>query len=321
MAYGANQRILAEHFNNFVGISSTAGNPLAAYSTSPGPTNLKVGAIWGIGHGQWGYGRSTPVITNVDIGGRITATNWNNLVTINNSIAAKTGSSITNYVPINAGNRIAHLANLVSNISTLNTNRFNTVSRVFSPALLTNTRATNWNSVITSTINCTFANGNIARYFFNSGSEILIRVRHNSTFTSQDQQWNTFLSNNVGDIYLGPTGTRQVAASPGGVIGPSIGYWNLPGSLTSIYDRTFGSGVYSNDLNCRIRVTRVGAANQAGLGDNGNVIQFEVRLTDNHTGIGDNIQGGQTTVQIFTNTNNASFTPTGTSSVTLVSGF
>lgn len=321
MTYGANQRILAEHFNNFAGVSNTPGNPLAAYPNIPASLTNKVGALWGVGSGSWGYGRSTPVITNVDIGGRITATNWNNLVTINNNIATKTGVAITNYVPINAGDRIAHLAALEANIATLNNNRFSSSSRVFSPALLTNTRATNWNTFIDSTINCTYADGNIARYFFNSGSEILVRVRHNSSLTLQDSNWNTFLSTQVGDIYVGPNYTRQTASSLGGITGAGFGYWNMTGSLTGVFDRSAGTGVYSGQLRCRISIARVGATNVSGNSDNGNVMQIQVRLDDNYAGLGDNIQGGQTTVQIFTHTNNSIFTPTGTSSVTLVSGF
>lgn len=328
MTYGLNQRILAQHFNDFVGTSSVAGNPLAAYSSSPASTSNRIGAIWGIGNGQWGWGRTTPAISNVNIGGRVSAENWNSLVTINNNISTRTGTPITDYAPISTGDKIAFLQNLTANITSLNNNRFAAVSKTLTGAVYTNTRATNWNTTIVSRFNCIFNTGELARLFFNTGGEILVRVRHNSNLTLQDQNWNTFLSTNVGDIYIGPTGTRQVASVPGGTIATTRGYWSLDTNLANagatVFNRVAGPGfapVYVGNLSCTIKAIRIGATNLSGNADNGNTIQIEVTLADNYTGLGDNIQGNQTVVQIFSNRSTTLFTYTGINSVIPIVNF
>lgn len=324
MAYGPAQQILSEDFNNIVGVSNTPGNALGPYPSEAAATN--VGGLYGVGRGSFGYGRTTPALTNTTQGSVIRASQWDALVNINNIIATKTGTTITNYAPISVGNRITFLSNLQANISTLVANRFNSPTRVLSAVKVTATRVANWGSgasaTIDATVNATFPSGDAARYFFNSGSEILLRVRHGSTATPQDSAWNTFLSTQVGDIFFGPNGTRQEASSPGGTIATTLGYWNPLGpTLTNIFTRTAGTGVYSGSLVATIQAARVGAANVGGNGDNGVTIQFRVILTDNYTGPGDFVTGNQTTFRVFDNVNTAGFTPVGTTSVTIVNAF
>jgi len=325
MAFGASQRVLSVDYNNIIGNSNTAGDALGPYSSEPAATN--VGGLYGIGYGSIGYGRTTPALTNAKQGGRILASQWNNLVSINNIVATKTNTTITDYTSVTTvGHRIQFLTNLQSNITTLINNRFNTPSRVLSAVKITVTRAASWGSggstTINATVNAVFPSGNAARYFFNSGSELLLRLRHNSTATAQDSSWNTFLSTQVGDIYFGANGTRQVASSPGGTVATTLGYWTpLSATLTNIFSRTSGTGPYSGLSTVTMQAARVGAANVNGNGDNGTTVQFKVTLTDAYAGFGDFITGGQTVLQVFDNTNNAGFTPVGTTSVTLVDGF
>ena len=339
MTYGVNQRILAQHYNNFVGISNSFGDPLTFYGTSPGLTENRLGAIWGLGHGRWGWGRSSPPITNVNPGQRISAANWNGMIEIIRNIAQRTGTTIS-YNDLASGDRIRALESLQSDIVLLNNNRFNSATRTLSSQVYSNTRNTNWNQTIVSRFNCVFNNGDEARYFFNSGGEILVRVRHNSNFTPQDQNWNNFLTNFVGDIFIGANGTRQVVpaitGNPGGSIATTRGYWTLDTVLANpgatVFNRTGASDIsspaypqfyfpYSGNLVCTIKAIRPGLANINGNGDNGNTIQIEVTLSDNYMGPADNIQGGQTTVQIFSNRSTAIFTAQGVVSVTPIESF
>lgn len=324
MTYAQSQPILSTDFNNIVGVSNTPGSALGPYSSEAAATN--VGGLYGVGRGSFGYGRTAPTLATTSQGGVIRAAEWNALVTINNTIATKTGTTITNYAPITTGNRVAFLTNLQANISTLVTNRFNSPTRALSAVKVTATRVANWGfggaTTINAVVNATFPSGDAARYFFNSGSEILLRVRHGSTATPQDLNWNTFLSTQVGDIFFGANGTRQVASTPGGTVATTLGYWTpLGATLTNIFTRTAGTGAYSGGLVATIQAARVGAANVAGNGDNGVTIQFSVSLTDNHTGSGDLVAGNQTTFQVFDNLNTAGFTPVGTTSAIIVTQF
>lgn len=318
MAYAKGSKILAADYNGFVGTPASGTNALGAFASEAAATG-KIGAIWGVGYGRWGYGQTSPALTTVASGSKVLASNWNNLVTINNNIATRTGTTITNYATISSGNKINHLTNLAADINTLNTNRSNNGGGTW-VLLGSNTRTTTWNSSIDATATVAFSTGDLARYWFNSGSTIMIRIRHNSTATTQDTDWNTFLSTQVGDIYIWTESTGQSASSPGGTLNNNLGYWDLTATNQTVFTRTAGTGAYSGDLVCTIQVARNGAANVAGNGDNGSAINIYVLLTDNHTGFQDILQGA-TIVEIWGYRNTAIFTPASPATVTFSNTF
>jgi hypothetical protein len=219
----------------------------------------------------------------------------------------------------------ADLSALQSLASTLDTNRANFApsgEMSVSPNVYSNTRATDWgfgvSNTITSTFSVSWADEDHARWFFNAGGQIRVRLNHSNTTTPQDTAWAN---------YLTAIGTLQIAASAcsvsGGTIGQSpasFGYFGLTGTDQTLFHSTDTTGgAYSaNNFNLQAHATGI-----VGLhGGNGSAIQISVSLQDAHTNSVyyiDTVHSGTTvTVDIFRSTNNVS---TVLPSVALVSSF
>ena len=319
MAWRVRGLVRADDYNSFIGNPTTGNNALSGFSGVTAAQNT-LGGLYGAGYGDRGYGQTFPTLTRVSKGQIIDNTQWDNLGDIIDLIDLKQGNLLPDYGDIVDGERIVYFSDLVSNISSLDANRFRTPSRVFTGVRGQNIRSNAWGGGVNSidvTCDMIFANGNNARYFFNSGSEILVRVRHNSSATAQDSQWNNFLSNQVGDIYVGYNYIRQVAGSPGGLTNATLGYWNLSNTDNLFFTRSGGAGVYSGDLACNMRIQRIGSSNVSGLMDNGNTFRVSISLTDSFTSaFQDSVSGGSTIVQIYEHKNNVPWQPVGASSVT-----
>ena len=320
MTYLKGNLIDVSDFNNLVGTPASGTNALSKF-TSEATANGKLGAIWGVGYGKWGWGQTTPALSIVEKGHVFSASNWTNMYQILSNVSQKTGVSITNQTGITKGNEVKVLPNLASNISAVSSSRYNTTSTVDSSVLGSDTRTTTWNSTIDNVAQITFGSGDLARYFFNSGSSIIVRIRHNSTTSLQDTEWNSFLLNSVGDIIIGP---ESVSSTKTGATITNIGYWNSSTTYQTIYYRTSPGGYYAYSyagaFRCTVQIARIGANNVSGSGDNGSSVGIRVLLEDNHTGASDLIQGS-TVVQILARRNNAVFTPAAPSSVLFTNTF
>lgn len=281
MAYGTGQRIAAQDLRDFSGSPTSGNNALTAHPNVASAQD-KAGALWGVGYAQRGYGQTSPSLTLPDSGDRVTAADWNSLFTIMDNLAAHQGSSITSR-SVSPGDRIAEFANLGTDLQTLDANRFDAAGGWSWTLLATDTRSSTWSSTIGSEAAIAWASGDEARYFFNAGGRILLRPRHPVTSTPQDSNWNSILANRVGDINIYAIMADQTSASnPFGTI-TSIGYYGSAGFFQNVYDGTnIGTGAYSsNDVLIQIR--RSSAADVSGNGDNGDVINIRIFLSDEHT--------------------------------------
>lgn len=236
-----------------------------------------VNAIWGTGAGNYGYGQSTTLST-VAAGGTVTATQWADLVNRISSIGSHTGVTITSRTAPVAGNTIAILNNVATDLSNLFTNRANAVSSgsTISPATGTWWQATNtpnsaWTITTTHTIN--FANANAARYFFNSGGLIKWDVAKTSTGTEADTEWNDLATTLTGIIYLSGANTSHTIngtaytgiTKSGGTGSPTTlatttGFYNLTTTATTVYDQFADTAPYTGD---HIRVQMAVNSNSA----------------------------------------------------------
>jgi len=90
MAYTADDKILAEHYNLFVAGSGTFG------SFSHAVANINT--VWGEGNNDKGYGQSTILTQNV-IGSTVTATQWSTLMTRLLSASDHQTGTITDRLP------------------------------------------------------------------------------------------------------------------------------------------------------------------------------------------------------------------------------
>ena len=165
-----------------------------------------INKVWSTGTGDSGWGQTA--ISTVSAGGTVTATQWATLVANLATAGQQTSSTLTSRTQPVAGNTIAILANVATDINTITQNRGNaaasgTTIGTFSGAVSKTTATGSGQSAwtITFTHTCTFASADAARYFFNAGGLVKIMFGKSSTGTDHDPDWNTF-AGQCGNIFL-----------------------------------------------------------------------------------------------------------------------
>lgn len=225
-----------------------------------------VGNIWSTGSGDKGYGEAA--ISNVATGGTITATNWATLVNNLAAIANHQNTSITSRTAPTAGNVVQILANVATDINTITNNRGNaaasgseivTFSGTTSKTSGTGSGGSAWTITFTHTV--TFASADAARYFFNAGGIVRLRVAKSSTGTQADTEWNDLAGtlmneirlvgrvNSASQVIAGVTYTGVNKTSGSGT--PSThatttGWYTLTTSDTNLYQQFADTSPYTN---------------------------------------------------------------------------
>ena len=246
MTYSAGNIILAADYNGFV-------------STNVG---ANVNNVWSTKYGQ-------TALSNVAALGTVTATQWATLNTTISSLGAHQGTAITSRTNPVAGNTIAILSNLNTDITNINTNFANAASQgtqysawtgSASKTTSTGSGGAAWTITFTQTV--TFANTTAATNFFNAGGLIKTQFSKTSTGTSEDTEYNAFVNNvcaNVGVYLSGATTTHTIAGvaytgttARGGTGTPSTlatttGYFNLTGTPVSLYKQFDAGAAYSSN--------------------------------------------------------------------------
>jgi hypothetical protein len=310
MTYTAGSLIEAADYNGFV--SNNVG--------------ANVNVIWSTGAGSAGYGQTA--IANVAVGGTVTATQWASLVNTLANIGSHQGTTLTSRTPPVAGNVIAILANVATDLGSCFTNRGNaaasgttvgTFSGTTSKTTATGSGGTAWTITFTHTV--TFASANAARFFFNAGGLIRLLYGKTSTGTDHDPDWNTLAGQCGGIFFTGRvasttntiagqayTGTTRIGGTGGTqtTLATTTGFYNLtPGAAaTTIFQLNNASAPYTPEF---IRT-------QVALNAGGTILTFTTVWSDDGTsaaGTTANISGG-------TATTSPSTTITGTAPTTLL---
>jgi hypothetical protein len=267
MSYAQFGLIEATDFNNLVG-----GNPV----TSSG----KLNTVWATGGTNAGYGQTA--VANVTVGGTVAATDWANLVNRTSNSASHQGTSITSVTAPSAGGTVTYLSAIPTNLTTIYGSRLNAATQG-STTSNTATYASTWSSAITFTHTATFANGDAARYFFNSGGQLAVTCSHPSG-TGINLLLNN-LASNIGTVVLSaPTsGAVTIAGTSyngitkvgGGGNSPTVstnsGYYALTTSNVTAFTQTASTGP-SGYLSTFIRVIIKSNGTQGSNGDAGSVI-------------------------------------------------
>ena len=267
MSYAQYGLIEATDFNNLVG-----GNPV----TSSG----KLNTVWATGGTNAGYGQTA--VANVSVGGTVAAADWANLVNKTSNSASHQGTSITSVTAPSAGGTVTYLSAIPTNLTTIYTSRLNAATQG-STTSNTATYASTWSSALTFTHTATFANGDAARYFFNSGGQLAITCSHPSG-TGINLLLNN-LASNIGTVVLSaPTsGAVTIAGTSyngitkvgGGGNSPTVstnsGYYALTTANVTAFTQTASTGP-SGYLSTFIRVIVKSNGTQGSNGDAGSVI-------------------------------------------------
>ena len=269
MSYAQYGTIQALDFNTLVG-----GNPV----TSSGTLN----AVWATGGTTAGYGQTA--VANVSAGQTVASNQqWGNLVTATASSASHQGTSITAVTAPVSGGAITYLSAIPSNLTTIYNSRLNAATQGATTAN-TAVYGSTWSTAITFTHTVTFANGDAARYFFNSGGQLKVTCSHANSTAGINLLLNN-LASNVGTVVLSsPTsGAITVAGTSyngvtkigGGGNAPTIstntGYYALTTSNATIFTQTASTGP-SGYLGTFIRMIAKSNGTQGSNGDAGSVI-------------------------------------------------
>lgn len=266
MTYAKNQLIEASDFNNLVG-------------NSPGTTANQLNTVWAVGGGGAGYGQ-TPV-ANVAADSTIGNAAWDSLINTAANAALHQASSITTISPPQTDDTIAFLTPLVTNLTTLYTRRFNAVAQSTTSATSVVNTLSTWVDKLIITHTVSFANGDAARYFFNSGGQLAINCSHSNTATAINSLFNG-LASNVGTVVISAmnSGSANIAGTTyngitkigGGGNAPTIsqnsGYFAQTTSNVTTFSQTVSGSFYASSF---ISVVTKTNGTQGTNGDAGNV--------------------------------------------------
>ena len=265
MSYAQYGKIEASDYNTLIG-TGTSANAL--------------NTVWSTGTSAFGYGQTA--LATVSVGALVGASEWANLVNRTSNSASHQSSSITSVTAPVAGGTITYNANVVTNLQTIYSNKLNAVSQSATSSN-TATYGSTWINAITFTHTVTFANGDAARYFFNSGGQLAVTCAHPA-----GSGINLLLNNlasNVGTVVLSsPTsGAATIAGTSyngitrvgGGGNAPTIstnsGYYALTTSNANVYYQTAStgpSGYLSTNINIFIKTN----GTQGSNGDAGSIV-------------------------------------------------
>lgn len=268
MSYAQFGLIQATDFNTMVG-----GNPTTTANT--------LNATWATGGSSAGYGQTA--VANVTVGQTVLASSWAALVNNTASAASHQGSSITSVTAPSSGGTITYLSAIPTNLATIFTNKLNAASQGSTTAN-TATYGSTWSAAITFTHTATFANGDAARYFFNSGGQIKMTCAH-PTGTGINLLLNNLASNvgtvvfsapSSGTITVSGTSYSGVTKIGGGGNAPTMpanntGYYGMSTSNTTVFTQTASTGP-SGYLGTFIRYIVKTNGVQGSNSDNGTVI-------------------------------------------------
>ena len=271
MSYGSGQTVAAADYNGLVGSNSTTAGT--------------INYVWSTGNGLFGYGQTA--VGTVATGATVTATSWASMVNALNRCLAHQGSAQLGPLNYSAGGTITYFANVVTGISTINTNKANfgsqgstTTGSTFSPVINVATGVAYGPSVF-ATRTVAFTSGDAARYFFNAGGQlnlVIISVT-NTGGTARGTDAQTLLVTNLASLTAFRNTTNGGRTGTGGTVNTnntSIGYNGLTTSAVTIQQITSTTSPYTTDY-VYVQVYS-SAQNVSGNGDKGTTVYFNLGL-------------------------------------------
>jgi hypothetical protein len=204
MAYQAGDTILDNEYNTFVNSSS-----------SPYGYNHFAGT----GSGEYGLGQTHIAVTSA--GATVQASQWNALFTGMDNIANHTNDTLTSTAQRSAGDTIAIVAALQSDLATLAASVAagspNATALTTSAAKQTSSASAPWTSNHTVEHSFTFADADTMRHFFNAGGKIRVLGDRTGDGLAGDggsetnikqENWDTLLAA-VGNFDIGAQGCTR----------------------------------------------------------------------------------------------------------------
>ena len=273
MGYVAGETILDDEYIAFVNSSS-----------SP----FGINHIMGTGSGNQGLGQSTIGVVNA--GDTITAAQWNALFTAMDNVANHTNVSLTSTAQRAAGDPVAIVSALVSDIASLST----AVAGGSTGALVGGglTAGSEDSSRVASAVydeshvveeSFTFDGGDEARFFFNAGGKIRVSVSNNAAgSTGRDTAMNAVITA-LGNFDIGATASTR--SGSGELIvtnGLAKGYFDFTTSYQTLIKLADDEGTYtSQTIFIQVEAKCGAGAHADARGNTGNVVTVKVTCSVN----------------------------------------
>lgn len=197
---------------------------------------------------SFGYGQSS--LLPVTVNNTITATEWAGLFTAMKNAGIHQGTTTTpplpTVLPI-SGNPIAAYSSPSTIASVLSSLRTNRLALALGQTTLTTgtnfvqpSAAKPWLSTLTFSVRVDFGSWDNARYFFNSGGQVLLNGSNPTVTTPEDIIWSGLLSG-MSPMKFGAT----ASSSPDGVSATAVGFYDLTTTYQTIYNKVpAGASVY-----------------------------------------------------------------------------
>lgn len=268
MTWAAGGLVQASDLNTMLG-----GNPTTTANT--------LNATWATGGSQAGYGQTA--VANVSAGSIISATPWNGLFYNTSNAASHQGTTISSIANVSSSNTITFYSAAQTNLNSIYSSRGNAASQGTTASNAITTAST-WTATATFTHTVTFANGDAARYFFNSGGQIKMTASHSNSTAGVNAALQTLCTATGTVVISGQnSGSRTIAGVAyngvtkiGGsgsteTLSTNSGYFGLTTGNTTIFDQNSGTSPYTTLMDLQY-IAKTSTANVGGNGDNGTTI-------------------------------------------------
>ncbi len=237
MAYAAGDSILDDHYNGFLS-GSTAG----AYG---------INHIQGTGAGEYGLGLTA--LTGTSAGTTVAASQWNTLFTNMDNIANHTNDTLTSTAARSAGDSIAMISALQTDLNTLAASVAagcpNATAVAEGGELQSSAASSRWNDSHIVEHSITFSSNAHLRYFFNAGGSMRMKLTRTGTGGSSATDKDDSVDEMI--TALGNFDLKQTTSSRTGsgetltTDGAATGVRDLGTSYTTLIRLTQSSGTYT----------------------------------------------------------------------------
>jgi len=268
MTYATGGLIQAADYNTLVG-------------TNPNTTSGTLNTVWSTGGTTAGYGQTA--VPTVAVAQTVGATEWANLTGKTSNSASHQGTTITSVTTPAVGATVTYLSAIPTNLTTIYNSRLNAATQGATTANSAVYGST-WSAALTFTHTVSFANGDAARYFFNSGGQLKITCSHANTTAGINLLFNQLCSNvgtvvqsapSSGAVTISGTSYNGITKIGGGGNSPTVstnsGYYAMTTSNATVFTQTASTGP-SGYLSTFIRVLAKSNGTQGSNGDTGSVI-------------------------------------------------
>ncbi len=238
MAYAAGDSILDDHYNGFLS-GSTAG----AYG---------INHIQGTGAGEYGLGLTS--LTGTSAGTTVAASQWNTLFTNMDNIANHTNDTLTSTAARSAGDSIAMISALQTDLNTLAASVAagcpNATAVAEGGELQSSAASSRWNDSHIVEHSITFSSNAHLRYFFNAGGSMRMKLTRTGTGGSSATDKDDSVDEMI--TALGNFDLKQTTSSRTGsgetltTDGAATGVRDLTTSYATLIRLTQSSGTYTS---------------------------------------------------------------------------